>query len=421
MIGAWRTLATLGGPLLSLWLRRRVAQGKEDPARLAERKGIASVPRPAGPVAWFHGASNGEALSLLPLVEHYQAQGVTCLVTTGTLTSARLMARRLPRGAIHQFVPLDRPAWARRFLDHWRPALAVFVESELWPTLLLEAKGRGVRLALLNARMSVRSHRGWQRAPGLARRLLSSFDAVLAQGEGDATRLRDLGAVRVALAPNLKLAASPLPFEAGALDQLTREIGRRPVWLAASTHPGEELRIAAVHQALLPRFPDLLTIVVPRHPGRGDALAAALAEVLGGPVARRARGDALPVPAGLYLADTLGELGLFYRAVRLVLMGGTLVPVGGHNPLEPAILGCAVMAGPYMANFGGTVDLMGEALLRVADDAALQARLAGLLADAGAVAAAGTLARQKAEGAAQGVLDAALAALDPLLAAGPAA
>ena len=278
LLGLYRGLTTAGLPLIQLLLRRRAARGKEDPSRIDERRGVASLQRPDGPLLWLHAASLGEAQSVLVLIDRMVRERPTLnvLMTTGTVTSAKLMEERLPKRALHQFVPVDRPAWVRRFLDYWRPDLAVWVESELWPNLLLETAARGTPMVLLNARISAGSHTGWKRARGLAQRLLSSFSLVLAQDETIAGRLRDLGAANVTVSGNLKTAAAPLPATAAELLALQDAIGARPVWLAASTHDGEEAIAGAVHAAIAQNRPGLLTIIAPRHPQRAAEIAAHL-------------------------------------------------------------------------------------------------------------------------------------------------
>jgi 3-deoxy-D-manno-octulosonic-acid transferase len=384
---AWRGSAALLAPLLRWNLRRRVGQGKEIAARLPERFGQGAA-RPAGALFWLHAASVGETLSLLPVLEAMagRAPGLHLLLTTGTVTSAALLEQRLspelrPR-VTHRFVPLDVPGWVARFLDGWRPDAAAFVESELWPNLLHAAAQRGVPLALVNARLSSRSARRWrQLAPGLARRLLGGFRLVLAQSPGDAERLAALGA-RAACWGNLKDAAPPLPVDEDALTGLRAVLGGRPVWLAASTHPGEEAQVLAAHRGAA--LPGLLTIIVPRHPERGAAVAAEAAAA-GFAVARRSLGEAPGAETEVYLADTLGELGLFYRLAPVALVGGSLVPHGGQNPLEPARLGCAIVLGPHHWNFAEPVARLSAAggVLAVADTAALAATLKDVLTNPG--------------------------------------
>lgn len=381
---AWRATAMVLAPALPLYLRWRVRAGKEIADRLPERFGQA-VDRPPGPLLWLHAASVGETLSALPLIEALlaAAPALNLLVTTGTVTSASLLERRLapdlaPR-IRHRFVPLDVPRWAGRFLDGWRPDAAVFLESELWPNLIAAIRARGTPLALVNGRMSERSAQGWQRAPGLVRELLGSFRLVLAQTEADRARFAALGAADAECWGNLKDAAPPLPADASELARLRGLLAGRPVLLAASTHPGEEAIVAAAHERLRPRFPGLLTVIVPRHPQRGEAIAR---ELVRPGLARRATG-ADPAPdTGLYLADTLGELGLFYRLAQVCFVGGSLVRHGGQNPLEPARLGCPILFGPHTWNFEEPVArlLAAGAALRVEpgdDSAGALAEVAG--------------------------------------------
>jgi 3-deoxy-D-manno-octulosonic-acid transferase len=362
---------------LLLWRKRR---GKEDPERLGERRGIASRERPDGPLAWLHGASIGEALALMPVVERLIRRGLNVLVTSGTRTSAELLGRRLPPHAMHQFVPLDVPRYVRRFLDHWRPDLALVAESEIWPNSILELDRRRIPLILVNGRMSQRSFRRWSRAPKLVGALFQRFAVCLAQSPGDGERLQRVGAPRVAVAGNLKFDASPPPADARAVAQLSGLLSGRPVWVAASTHPGEEELVFAAHQAVAGRLPSLLTIIVPRHPDRGAAIAN-LATATGLEVARRSGGGQLERSTEIYVVDTVGELGLFYRLTPLVFMGGSLVPHGGQNPIEPAKLGAAILHGPHVHNFKDVYAALGRAggAWPVADGGSLAQALADLL------------------------------------------
>ena len=265
---AWRLLTSALSPAARLLLRRRSARGKEDADRLHERLGMATAARPQGRLVWVHGASVGESLSALPLIEKLlEAPGLDArvLVTSGTVTSAAMMAERLPKGALHQFVPLDTPRAVAGFLDHWKPDAGLFVESDLWPNLILGAAARGVKLALVNARISARSAERWRWAKKSVAALLSAFDVVLAQDEEIAERFRMLGAPNIEVVGSLKADAPPLPVDEAALAQMRQAIGSRPVLLAAQTHPGEDETVLPAHDMLRARFPDLLTILVPRH------------------------------------------------------------------------------------------------------------------------------------------------------------
>lgn len=359
LLSAYRAASWLASPLIGLYLRRRLAKGREHPERFGERFGHPGAERPPGELLWCHAASVGEAISVLPLLERYQAAHPdwTLLLTTGTLTSAALVAERAVPGLIHQFVPVDRPDAVARFLDYWRPSVALWIESELWPNLVRETRRRGVPMGLINARMSARSFKKWQRWPGTIRHLLGCFDNVLAQSAEDAKRLMQLGAHSVVALGNLKSAAPPLPADEKALQSLRAIIGNRPCWLAASIHPEEIEDITVVQRYLTLQWPDCLTIIVPRHPERSVEWAETYFAHAGARL--RSRGD---WPDGkVYIADTLGELGLFYRLSPISFVGGSLAPIGGHNPLEPARLGSAILFGPHHFNFQEVSDALRSA------------------------------------------------------------
>lgn len=350
----YRMLTRPLGPMAVVYLALRRKRGKEDPVRFRERRGFASAARPQGPLAWIHAASVGEATAALGLIERLlnTRPDLAILVTTGTVTSAYLLESRLPARARHQFAPADLPHWVTRFLDHWRPDLAIWVESELWPNLVLTTHARGIPMVLTNARLSARSYDRWRRCPGLIGPMLRAFDLCLAQDQQQAERFRSLGARQVETVGDLKSAAASLPFERPELLRLRLAIGPRPVWVAASTHDGEEQVAARVHSEIAAKFPGLLTIIAPRHPLRAEAIGALLG-AHGLRVARRARGEPLTRETDVYLADTMGELGLFYRLSEIAFIGGSLAGKGGHNPFEAARLDCAVLHGPDMSNCAG--------------------------------------------------------------------
>ncbi len=413
----YRGTAHIATPLVHHLLRKRLARGREDTARFGERLGRAGAARPKGPLVWIHGASVGESLSALPLIEEIQARwpGLNILVTTGTVTSAKIMAERLPAGVLHQFVPVDLPATVRRFMAYWRPALGIVIESEFWPNMLHAAQAQGVELALVNGRMSAKSFAHWNRVRPAIAHLLNLFSIVLAQSREDLRHLRALGAAQAQHFGNLKFAAPPLAADPAALAALRTAIGTRPCWLAASTHPGEETLAAAAHETLSKTHPGVLTLLAPRHPGRGPEIAEMLA-ARGLRVARRAMGQIPESSTDIYLADTLGELGLLYRLSDVVFVGGSLVPKGGQNILEPAKLNCAILCGPHTTNFLRVSKVMAEggALRRVMDAAELAEGVAALLDDEPArdamIAAADSYAQSEA-----GVLDGIVEALAPAL------
>jgi 3-deoxy-D-manno-octulosonic-acid transferase len=409
-------------PLAPRLLSARARRGREDAARLNERLGRPSIPRPSGPLVWLHGVSVGESLSLLPVIARLRAErpDVAVLVTSGTVTSARILAERLPQGVIHQYAPIDGPLATARFLNHWRPALGVLVESELWPNLIGAARDRGVKLALISARITDKTAQGWGRMRGAARTLLSAFDLILPQDDASAARIEALGG-RVQGRTNLKLAGGPLTHDKAAFDQLSAAIGDRSVVLAASTHPGEERAIAKALDAL-EEAPFL--ILMPRHPERGGGLVQTL-RTEGRMVAVRSAGEPIALDTSVYLADTLGEMGLFLALADVVVMGGSFGPVighagaGGHNPLEPARLGKPTVCGPDMANWPDVAADLERAggLIRVERADQLAPAIAPLLADPVKARAMGERAKRAAQAADAG-LDRLWSHLAPLLPAG---
>lgn len=342
-------------PVASLALNRRMKSGKEDFERVSERKGEPSLPRPDGRLVWIHGASVGESLSILPLVDELTKRqpDLSFLVTTGTVTSAQLMAQRLPSHAVHQYAPVDHPDFVDGFLSHWHPDAAFFVESEFWPNLITKARARIPFMALVNGRISPRSFSDWQRQPNSIRYLLSCFDVMIAQDQQNAERLSDLSRRDVKMLGNLKYAAAPLPVDETQLQSLRTSLGSRPVWLAASTHIREEETVLGAHKILKQNFPDLLTIIAPRHPKRGKEILE-LAKTSTVETVLRSQNAAITNDTEIYIADTLGELGLFYRLANIAFVGGSMVEKGGHNPLEPAQLENAILHGPHIFNFEDT-------------------------------------------------------------------
>ena len=356
-LALYRAASRALAPALSPWLALRAAAGKEDWARLGERAGRASAPRPPGRLVWLHGASVGELGVVLQVRAGLatRAPDLSFLVTTGTRTSAELFSRRAP-DAIHQYAPLDRASAARRFLAHWRPSLGVFIESELWPNLAFEAQAAGVPLALVNARVSERTIASWRRMRVSMRRVLAAFDPIIAADARTADALRDVAGRDVVLAGNLKLAAAAPAFDAAALAALRSEIGDRPVWVASSTHEGEEEILAAAHDLVRARAPNALLILAVRHPERGERVAARL-----GSAPRRSRGEPIGA-APIYVVDTIGEMGLFYAAASVAFIAGSLRPdLRGHNPVEPAQLDAAILHGPYVSSFADVYEALSVA------------------------------------------------------------
>jgi len=411
----YRGLSSAASPLATALIRRRLKRGKEAPARSDERRGLSRGVRPQGPLIWIHGARVGEVLAAAALIERLRALNNRILVTSGTVTSAAIVAKRFPPDVIHQYVPYDTPRFVQRFLDHWRPSLALFIESDLWPNLILAGAARRLPMVLINGRMSQRSFPRWQRMSRTISTLLGSFELCLTQSRVDAERFAALGRRNVLTTGNLKLDVPALPADPARLERLMAITRGRLVMVAASTHPGEEEILVAAHKTLSGFFPSLLTVIVPRHAQRGPAVAAMVA-ASGLQPALRSR-DELPVgTTNIYVADTMGELGLFYRLAPVVFMGGSLVERGGQNPIEAVKLGAAVVHGPHVFNFSEVYDLLDRAggARAAGDQEALVRQLGRLLDDADArrtLVAAGERVVEQLGGA----LERTLAALEPYL------
>jgi 3-deoxy-D-manno-octulosonic-acid transferase len=412
---AYRRLAAAAMPFAPLVLRQRMRRGKENPERICERRGESRLHRPHGPLVWVHGASVGEILAVIPLVDRIRARGFNVLVTSGTITSAELAAKRLPHGVIHQFVPLDAPRFISRFLDHWRPGLALIAESDLWPNTILESAARGIPLILINGRLSQRSYARWRKAPATIAALLDRFDLCLAQSPRDAERYSELGAPRVNLTGNLKLDVPAPPADAVKLAAVQGAVDRRPLVVAASTHPGEEGAVIEAHLRLRRSFRGLLTIVAPRHPDRGAGIVN-IADVAGLRSAMRSRGHLPERSTEIYVADTIGELGLIYRLAPIVFMGGSLVRHGGQNPIEAAKLGTAILHGPHVWNFAEIYSALDAArgAVEVDDAEKLTARIGAWLSDAHLRETVAEAALNTVE-VLGGALDRTLSAIDPYL------
>lgn len=398
LLGTYRVATTLAAPLLFRSVARKLRAADVPSARINERRGYATQTRPEGQLIWFHGASVGETLSVLTLIERLgqKLPQSHFLITSGTATSAELVGKRLPPRSCHQFAPLDSAATLRRFFDHWRPDAGIFVESELWPNTLRMGAARGVAMALLNARLSAKSLEGWEKFPDTSRAVLDCFRLILTQNRETTEGLARIGADRARLRPgaNLKATSAPLPVDQALLTQMQTATQGREIWIAASTHPGEEETILAAQQALLAERENALLWLVPRHPERAGEVAA-LIQQTGLRFARRSQG-ALPEPGTqVYLADTLGELGTWYALSGMTFLGGSLLPIGGHNPFEPAQQGTAVLTGPHVANFSETFEPMIKlgAAQQVTDAPSLQQALSNWMRNPGALERAQTDAR----------------------------
>lgn len=375
----YRAISAVLAPFAWYSVARKLRRADVPTERQHERLGVASQSRPAGQLIWFHAASVGESLSVLSLITRMgeRLPKAQFLITSGTPTSAALIAKRLPPRTRHQYPPLDANGPVNRFYRHWRPDAGIFVESELWPQMLVKGRKAGVRLALLNARLSDKSVKGWQRFPDTARFILGQFDLFLTQNQKTADNLRAMGAVQERVKPgtNLKALAGPLPVDEVLCARMRKSIGDRPVWIASSTHAGEEEVVLQAHRALCKRHPDLLLLLIPRHPDRGQDVQQLIANA-GFACAQRSQHEELTPETGVYLADTLGETGTWYALCPLVFLGGSLQDIGGHNPFEPAQAGAAVITGPGFFNFAETFDAM------IAEGGAVKVSDANALADA---------------------------------------
>ena len=365
-------------PLLVLLFLTRLLRGKEDRARFKERLGVAGCPRPKGSLIWMHGASVGECLSMLPLIQRLleKDKSLSIMVTSGTVTSARLMTKRLPERAFHHYFPIDFPGATNRLIRHFQPDTVFWFESEFWPNALDSFKKHHIPLVLLNGRISDRSFKRWKKFPFVIKALLSCFSLTLGQSPENEERLKKLGSPATGCVGNIKCASPASPYSEKELTHLKKQLVNRPCWCGASTHANEEEMMANIHLNLAPDFPGLLTICVPRHPERADALQA-MFEKKGLHVARRSKGQAITATTQIYLADTIGEMGLLYQLAPIVFVGGSLIPFGGQNMLEPMYWGKLVFVGPHAFNFRAFMaeGKKQKALREVPNSAALQEQI----------------------------------------------
>jgi len=415
LISAYRGLARALTPLFNLLFTLRSRSGKELPGRKGERFGFAGKERPDGRLVWIHAASVGETMSVLPLIDRLSQAGNTVLLTTVTVTAAELAGQRLPAGALHQFVPYDAPGPVARFLAHWTPDLVMVVESEIWPCLFDEMRRRESPFVLLNGRLSDRSHRSWSRLPGVSAYIFRCLDLVLAQSDADAGRFRRLGCRRVAIPGNLKFDASEPVVDEEEVARLNGQLAERPVWLAALTHSGEDELALEAFETLRRTHPDLLLVLVPRHPARAEAVAELVRE-RGLGLARRSQGEAISSATHVYLGDTLGEMGLYYKLAPVTFLGGSFNDAGGHNPVEAALAGSALVTGPHVSNARAVYKefWINNAAVRVTTAQALAEEVQRLLSDPGRARRQAKRARNLVE-AGRGALEKSLDYLAPYL------
>ncbi len=354
LLKLYKTLLTFLYPLaLNRYIEKRKKNGKEDIKRFNERLGKANLPRPRGKLIWMHGASVGESISMLPLIHRLLEvfPDAHIMVTTGTTTSAEIMAKRLPERAFHQYFPLEHPLYAARFIRHWKPDIALWFESEFWPAMLSALKRRNIPVILVNGRISNKSFRRWQQFEFVIKEILSCFTLCLGQSDEDTYRLKVLGAKNTASLGNLKYAGLPLPVDEEKKKELEKQFVGRTVWLVSSTHEDEESKIGRFLNDLAKKIPNLLTVIVPRHPHRGVEIKEKLEKDFGLHVALRSADEKISDKTDVYLADTIGELGIFYELIDVVFVGGSLIPHGGQNFMEPSRCRDAVIVGPHMHNF----------------------------------------------------------------------
>ena len=357
-LSSYRWIGTAAYPLVWGYLAARAAKGKEDSGRRQERYGHASAPRPHGPLVWFHAASVGETTAIIPLINEVARRGISVVLTTGTKTSARIVADRLGSRVTHQYVPLDFKPAVSRFLDYWEPDLAIIAESEIWPMTMMELGNRHIPQVLVNGRLSDRTFGRWKKRLWLADALFENLALVIAQSEADADRFRTLGALPVMVSGNLKVDTDAPPHDNQAFKHYRQQIRDRKTWAAISTFEGEENAAGIVHRALKERT-GLLTIIVPRHPERCDAIETMLTS-RGLTVARRTRNDPITPETDIFLGDTIGEMGLYLRLTEVAFVGRSLFAEGGQNPLEPAMLGCAILSGGNVQNFRETYQMLAK-------------------------------------------------------------
>lgn len=415
MLAAYRWTGAFAYPMIGGYIAFRAAKGKEEAGRRRERYGRTTIPRPDGPLVWLHAASVGETSAVIPLIERILSLGINVVLTTGTVTSARLADERLKGRVIHQYVPLDLKPAVSRFLDHWEPDLAIIAESEIWPMTILELGARRVPQVLVNGRLSDRSFAAWKRRASLAEALFENLAHVVAQSETDAERFRVLGGRPVTVSGNLKVDTNVPPADEKVLARLRREIGFRRTWAAISTHNGEEAIACEVHEAVRRKHPDLLTIIVPRHPERAGALRAMM-EAQGLKVVLRSSDAPVTRDTDVYVGDSIGEMGLFLRLTEVAFVGRSLTAEGGQNPLEPAMLGTAILAGRNVQNFRDAYQrLIKNGGAKLVRDKKMLAGAVGFLLDNPPTRKAMINAASLTVGDMRGALERTMTALDPFI------
>ena len=389
------------------YINKRKEKGKEDLKRFNERIGRPKLKRPEGKLIWFHGASVGETLSMLPLISKLLQENpdVHAMITSGTITSAELMQKRLPDRAFHQYIPIDNPKFVEKFLTHWHPDVALWFESEFWPAMLGGIKQHKIPLILINGRISDKTFKHWKMCKPIIKELLSCFSLCLGQSEQDAQRLQTLGAPKVQCLGNIKYAGFNPPVDEEKKKDILNQIGNRPVWAVVSTHNDEELQIGKQLKLLKKEIPNILTIIAPRHPQRGPEIQQQLND-LGLKTALRTKNEKISPETEVYIADTIGEVGIWYEISPVVFIGGSLIPHGGQNFIEPCRFHDAVFVGPSTNNFTDAMNRASkaQAVIKIKDAADLLQNVSELLQNKKQLAKQQELAYKWATGEAQ-VLD----------------
>ena len=347
----YRIIVAVAGPYMQYRVGNRLKSFGVSEIRRQEREGYPSEMRPDGQLVWLHAASVGESLSTLPLIEalHAADPQLRILLTTGTASSAEILARRLPTHVQHQFAPLDRPNAVERFLRHWRPQLAMFVESEIWPQMLLQTEALNIPVALINTRFSKKTRRHWRRIKHTLDRLVGRAELLHAQDTATATFLHGITGQTVLDGPNLKSLAAAPPVDEIELERMRASIRDRAVWLAALTHHGEDEIILAAHELVRESIPGALLILVPRHPERAPEIKE-MVQGRGMEFSQRSLNQRISNDTSVYIADSLGEMGLWYALSPVTFLAGSLGNAGGHNAWEPASIGTALVSGPNFEN-----------------------------------------------------------------------
>ena len=356
LLRVYKIISYLIYPFVSIYLNNRLILKKELSERIDERYGYSKIKRGKGKLVWIHAASIGESVSVLPVIKELEKNKKIkqILVTTGTVTSAKIMNERLRGKAFHQFIPIDIPVFVDRFLSHWKPSLAIFVESEIWPNFISELSKRKTKLMILNGRMTPKSFNSWSKLKKTTLKLFSNFDLCCAQSSDSAFFYENLGIKNTIYTGNLKFASKPQEIDSKKFKLLKKMVKNRKILLAASTHEGEEEVIADVTLSLKKKYKNFLSIIVPRHPNRSKFLSNRQKLK----VAYRSKNQDIKSNTNIYIADTIGELNLFYELANFIFVGGSIVNHGGQNPLEAAFLGKTIIHGPNIMNFADVYEIL---------------------------------------------------------------